>query len=461
VAVAGQYAGTIAPYVLHVWAHHSNDPQLTENVKDIIKAFAQNPQGFASMYPSLQPTLSDVLKSPEKLPNMVEAAVDIFWVAITVRSDVDPVPKMQSNLVEDLGPHLVELLLKTEDTSLLKSGADCLTAIVRRLGAQLGSRIPQIAQIAARLLDPTLSDLTSASAGPLVTSLVTLVADQLGPALPELLRAVVMRLTNSRLPVLTQSLVLVFARLANTHMQAVFDFLSSVVVNSQDGLSFVLGYWTKYHLEFNGDLGLKVSLDGLAKVFHSADPRLDAIYVPGDLVVDVNSARASRSKKKDVDKWTTVPLRLKILQIILKDHQLLELKPHKTSTDEEDDDENEDAEDDEDDEADDDLDNLLDLADEDDEWEDPYERLDPLYNVDIQKYIQDWIKALANDPQKGPLLKTASQYLHPDLQKQLNNILYAMIYLHHRRMHHLSTTAAPRRPRYCCTCSSLNWRMIL
>jgi len=232
-------------------------------------------------------------------------------------------------------------------------------------------------------------------------------------------------------------------------------------VNSQDGLSFVLGYWTKYHLEFNGDLGLKVSLDGLAKVFHSADPRLDAIYVPGDLVVDVNSARASRSKKKDVDKWTTVPLRLKILQIILKDHQLLELKPHKTSTDEEDDDENEDAEDDEDDEADDDLDNLLDLADEDDEWEDPYERLDPLYNVDIQKYIQDWIKALANDPQKGPLLKTASQYLHPDLQKQLNNILYAMIYLHHRRMHHLSTTAAPRRPRYCCTCSSLNWRMIL
>lgn len=51
--VAGQYASALAPYVLHVWAHHSNDPQLAEDVKDIIKAFCQSPQVL--LFPSLCP----------------------------------------------------------------------------------------------------------------------------------------------------------------------------------------------------------------------------------------------------------------------------------------------------------------------------------------------------------------------------------------------------------------------
>lgn len=68
---------------------------------------------------------------------MVEAAVDIFWLILTIRLNDPSVSEIQVRLIKDLYPPLVELLVKTEESAMLKSGADCLTAIVRLAGSEL------------------------------------------------------------------------------------------------------------------------------------------------------------------------------------------------------------------------------------------------------------------------------------------------------------------------------------
>jgi hypothetical protein len=84
-----------------------------------------------------------------------------------------------------------------------------------------------------------------------------------------------------------------------------------------------MGYWTKWQENFSGSLNVKVSLAALGKVFRKTqDPRLDAITVPGELIVDVNAPRATRSKKVQNDRWSAVPLRLKILYIFTKEYQV-------------------------------------------------------------------------------------------------------------------------------------------
>jgi hypothetical protein len=65
------------------------------------------------------------------------------------------------------------------------------------------------------------------------------------------------------------------------------------------------------------------------KVFQLAaegDSRLTSIVVPGELVVEPSSTVVTRSKakeKKGTEKWTTVALSVKILQLILKEYQVI------------------------------------------------------------------------------------------------------------------------------------------
>ncbi len=61
--------------------------------------------------------------------------------------------------------------------------------------------------------------------------------------------------------------------------------------------------WTRWQENFSGSLDVKASLAALGKIFRSTDPRVDAIKVPGELVVDVNAPRVTRSQKKASDTW--------------------------------------------------------------------------------------------------------------------------------------------------------------
>lgn len=84
-----------------------------------------------------------------------------------------------------------------------------------------------------------------------------------------------------------------------------------------------MGAWTKAHENFTGSVVVKASIAGLGKIFKYQDPRLDGITVPGQLIVNVDAPRSSRSKKAPQDTWSSVSLRLKILFIFAKEYQVL------------------------------------------------------------------------------------------------------------------------------------------
>ena len=139
-----------------------------------------------------------------------------------------------------------------------------------------------------------------------------------------MLKAVVNRLEIAELPSLIQPLVLIFARLFHSHVNEVMSFLGGVTTNNgANGLVFVMNSWTKHHEEFQGSFYLKLSCTGLAKVLELKDSRLDAISVPGDVVVDPNEGIVTRSKSKTTPKkYSLVPLKVKILQLLVREHQV-------------------------------------------------------------------------------------------------------------------------------------------
>ncbi len=122
-------------------------------------------------------------------------------------------------------------------------------------------------------------------------------------------------------------------------------------------------------------------------------------------------------------------MRLKILYIFAKEYQTLLTKPHNSEDDDDDEEEDEGEEEDEVSEGGEEdfgmeggmgLDDLLDLTEEDDEeWEDPSDKLDPLYKVPLGAVVEGWVKEVVS----GGQFNTLAQQLPQELQVVLRGIL--------------------------------------
>jgi len=306
----------------------------------------------------------------------------------------------------------------------MQRGSSCLASFVRKSGAQLAewkpvdnaSALEGIVRVVAKLLNPSISDSAAIAVGPLIATLVTKTSAYLGNYLGEMLKAVLNRLQAAKLPSLIQPLVLVFARLVHAHTSDVLNFLSSITVENTSALQYVLSVWTKAHTDFQGSYYLKISATALAKLYESNDPRLQNIVVPGDLLVHSGEKIVTRSKSQTKkDEYTTVPLKVKIIQLLLQEYEVAIEEKIGAEEEEGDDDEDDWEEVDEDDEeeiqqalgiegssfADASL--FFGLADEfediDDEDDDPEAKNDPLYHIDIKEYVEQFIKGIAKmDP---------------------------------------------------------------
>jgi hypothetical protein len=159
----------------------------------------------------------------------------------------------------------------------------------------------------------------------------------LGQFLDEILKIIITRIQHAEMPSLIESLILIFARLINNHPNYVINFLINLqlenvpakqIPNINNGtinaLTYILFMWTKWHIEFRGSYNLKLSLISLSKFLLFNDEKINSIMVPGELIISKTSGIITRSKsKKTSDKWTMIPLKVKILQLILKEYQIL------------------------------------------------------------------------------------------------------------------------------------------
>ena len=193
--MTAEHTAVLGPYVQHVWAHHAADPQITDDAKDILLELFRRPKGFIALYPSFSVTLHNALYNPDKLPDMLDACMELLrMVASTVYDAADPntaqAQTLVHNLIQDLYPALTPLLLTTKDDSLLRTGADCVAVLVRYTQCMTPAHLQAATQLAQRLLDHE-NELVSRHAGSLVTHLITAWATQLATMLPEMLLKVV------------------------------------------------------------------------------------------------------------------------------------------------------------------------------------------------------------------------------------------------------------------------------
>ncbi len=167
-----------------------------------------------------------------------------------------------------------------------------------------GSGLDCTLQLIATLLE-TKDESGSLFIGDLIIQIIRNAGDAILPILPELLQAMVRRMTSaktatfvqvgalilSRLAIdeseFLQSLVIPFAFLIHSgHRDTVLGLLESFDVNGRSGLNVFINTWCENAETFQGYWNTRVNSLALIDVFMSQRPSLQNLLVKGDLIID-------------------------------------------------------------------------------------------------------------------------------------------------------------------------------
>ena len=466
------YESKVSPLAIAIFLKYSTDPVLTSLLQDIFRVIAETPQCLAPLEARLVPTLVSILDapvSPDSIgssPSTESAdtsfnlktgvttglqAVALDVLQTLVRATVVLPSPASSNgqegssqaqqilpqnclselVINRAFPAAVRSTLNTDDNAIMQSGGECLRAFVSVAPDQVCSYMDAdgksglwyMVQVAAQLLNPVGSEFTATFVGRLVTTLIQKTGDRLGSDLDALLKAVLSKLQGSETLSVIQSLLMVYAQLVHSQLEAVLRFLCSVPgPTGENALNFVLTEWVARQHLFYGAYETKVSIVALSKLLqhgvNNNDTRLQEINVKGDLIVAqgaTNQARTRSQKKSNPDQWTYVPVLVKIFKLLVQEiTSNMDAALDCNSADE--DSEEETNTDTNGLESSDTgavhLSDLLDAAtaakngtglgffDDDglDEEEDPDALADPLYNINVCRYLTDFVTEFSRQP---------------------------------------------------------------
>jgi hypothetical protein len=342
-------------------------------------------------------------------------------------------------------PVLIDQLMKTEDNDMLNEGSACLSAYLSRAASQIlqwndakSTGIGYILNFVGRLLQPSIPDMAALRVGSLVTKVINKLGSHLGAAtLKDMLKAVLARLQTKSIPSLIQSLVLIFVRLmiggvvpgigSQALTKDIYEFLNSLKMSENTtALQFVLQLWAKHHDDFHGTLNIKASTLGLLNLFCMQNQQLLSLPVEGDVIVQANQGRSTRSKSKQsgqpAEVRATIPLAVKALTVAVRELMVIAEQKDAPADDE-------DSSESEEEEIQDEMKTLLDLVGipgedswlsdpldmDDEEEEDPDCVNDPLYTLDLQTFLEGFLFSFAT--QQRDAFGVVADCL-PDLEKK-------------------------------------------
>jgi len=407
----------VAPLAIAMFLKYNSDPLIIGLSQDLFKILSKNPECAVPLQTRLIPTVVSILNSQDQFPGLKSVGMDVLETLIRAA----PLP-LSDPLIQIAFPAVIQVTLSTDDNSILQSGGECLRAYISVAPHQISNFVDptgktglqHIVSVAGHLLNPAGTESSATFVGRLVTCLIRKTGDRLGDNLDLLLKAVLSKLQRSETLSVAQSLILVYAQLIHTQLDAVLNFLSSVPgPTGNSALHFVMSEWVSKQHMFYGSYESKVSLMALAKLLqygvNNNDDRLNEITVRGDEVFSelagprTRSTRASRPPQ-----FTTVPLLAKLSKILLMEvGNLLELGEDDVDYDEESDDDI-DSQDDSSSlngsigkngvELSDLLENGAEIVDLDDDDEDPDSKQDPIYSLDLKKYLISFLKEFSAQP---------------------------------------------------------------
>ncbi|XP_066529070.1 importin-9 [Hoplias malabaricus] len=416
----------ICPLTIAIFLKYSNDPVVASLAQDIFKELAQIEACQGPMQMRLIPTLVSIMQAPpDKIPaGLCATAIDILTTV--VRNTKPPLSEM---LVCQAFPAVAQCTLRTDDNTTMQNGGECLRAYVSVALEQVGqwqdeqghSGLWYVMQVVSQLLDPRTSEFTAAFVGRLVSTLIARAGTQLGEQLDQVLRAILSKMQQAETLSVMQSLIMVFAHLVHSQLEPLLEFLSSLPgPTGKPALEFVMTEWMSRQHLFYGQYEGKVSAIALCKILqhglNANDKRLQDIVVKGEEIFNSDEGIRTRSKSaKNPERWTNIPLLVKIFKLIVNElSSVVEANTNRSNPADwsqdsggmwEDQDEEAEEEDDDDDEGSEGqlLSDLISSNKYDDDYyeddeDDPDALTDPIYRIDLQAYLTDFLTQFAQQP---------------------------------------------------------------
>lgn len=237
-------------------------------------------------------------------------------------------------------PAAVNAILRSDDNSVMQSGGECLCSFLQVSPEQVctfqnGEGLRSILQVTTTLLNPMSSEFSASFIGRLIITLITKAGSFLGEQIDLLLKAVISKMQLVETLSVMMSLVMVFAHLFLTQMEAVMNFLCSVP--GPDGLpatNFVFNTWLKRQHMFYGTYERKVSVMSLCKLFDygvtTMDQRLIQVMISEPVESSVGRGR-TRSQTAAVQ-FVPMPIMVKIFKLLI--NELSNLREYKETLNE-------------------------------------------------------------------------------------------------------------------------------
>ncbi|KAF9145048.1 hypothetical protein BG015_012018 [Linnemannia schmuckeri] len=425
--VAAEFESILGPIALESWARYHAETCMSGETMDFFDTLAANPYMNPMLNTRAIPVLCGAITPENTDRAAVSAAVQLLRSLI--RGGPSPLP---TGYVAQFFLRLMAVLLTIDDRDVLQNGQECLKILIQKDVRQVAewrdaasgkSGLDLLIQLIAKLLDPSQTESAALFVGDLVSKLIMKGGNLVTPILPDLLRAVTIRLADAKLPSFIQPLVMVFAQLCLNQHEIVVNFLDTVDVRGKNGLQIVLTAWLLNHADFQGLYHQKVSAVALTKVFTSGDPRVAAIQIKGDMILTESSRRTTRSTaRKAPSQYTVVSAPVKIIKLLCADliarieeeNHLGEFDDDESEEDDDEDDEESDAEDRKDskgiknhdksillsDVLGDDSNNYYDGTEDGDELEevDPDVLADPVYQTNMKKFLVDFFRSQLHSP---------------------------------------------------------------
>ncbi|XP_042180153.1 importin-9-like isoform X1 [Oncorhynchus tshawytscha] len=412
----------ICPLTIAIFLKYSNDSVVGSLAQDIFKELAQIEACQGPMQMRLIPTLVSIMQAPpDKVPfGLCATAIDILTTVVRYTK-----PPLSEMLVCQAFPVVAQCTLRTDDNTTMQNGGECLRAYVSVALEQVGqwrdmeghSGLWYVMQVVSQLLDPRTSEFTAAFVGRLVSTLIARASTELGEQLDQILRAILSKMQQAETLSVMQSLIMVFAHLVHSQLEPLLEFLCSLPgPTGKPALEFVMAEWMSRQHLFYGQYEGKVSTVALCKLLqhglNTNDKRLQDIVVKGEELLGPDEGIRTRSKSsRNPEKWTNVPLLVKVFKLIVNElSSVVEANAIRAAAADWSPDsvgmwEEEEEEEDEDEGLAGQL--LSDLIasnkydenyyEEDDE-EDPDALKDPIYQIDLQAYLTDFLTQFAHSP---------------------------------------------------------------
>ncbi|KAL0951964.1 hypothetical protein HGRIS_008615 [Hohenbuehelia grisea] len=325
-----ELANNLVLAILEVWAKNNKDPIFLSIFTDILSTLSSSPA--QDVYPTVVkqalPTLCHSIASAKQNESWIASSA-LEMVSSLVEGS--PESGLGEGFFAVLAPSLFHCLGDAEDRDVLQNGVSCLTLIVRKDSSQLlgwsdgsgRSGLDHVLVVIAKLLQNE-DESGGLVIGDLIIHLLRNVGDAILPVLPELLHAMLRRMTAAKTATFLQSLVIPFAFLIYKQRDTLLSLLESTTIDGRSGLDIFIQTWCENAETFQGFWPSRLSTVALTQLYAAERPSLQNLTVKGDIIIkpETKNVIMTRSKtKSSPQEFTRVPFPVKALKILLHDVQ--------------------------------------------------------------------------------------------------------------------------------------------